>query len=500
MSGLRGILSNDEEAGLKAGPTRKKRKHKSLPGPATAMTESITVAGDRDEAQQTTASTSERQATPTRVKKKIILRASLPSQKTKSSESADDIVAADANALVAGMNPDERLAAENSSKKRKRRAINDNPLLPRVKRPKRDFPGLTSPFTCVPLSPFRQDPVLQLEEVEEPVPRFSTPPSQRDPDGRSSSPPQRISGWADWLVRKAGEKPRTLEQWQDFAIQRRRGKEWKEKMMELFGVAPYEGGPRLPWEPEQESLPPGCPPSGRSPEPQHFQLSHTQETEAGPSSRIGNMPDGLERDRSVDHVDEEIDELDPSESPSDHEEEDRKPIIQSVKATPKKTSRTTSHGKGKAAQPSLFSTSYRDDQIAAQAGPSHSSLYATNRAVINDETNRPTAIASPLWPIFAQTRPSPACGTNPPNINPVQPFTSAEASEEARVPSPVRQPTEKKQAIAKRNGAPMGWAYVPVTTEPAAPAPTDVGPRSARKARATNFKDDDRRKSLTGRR
>lgn len=265
--------------------------------------------------------------------------------------------------------------------------------------------------------------------------------------------------------------------------------------MELFGVAPYEGGPRLPWDPEQESLGPGCSLPKRGPVPKHMRpQAPPQEGEAGPSSASGDMRDGMGESPSADYVDEEIDELDPSEASSGHEEEDRKPFIPPKTPTPKKTPQANS----KAPQRPLFSST-PVGSIAAGGHLASSSQPVHPQPTTSLETPRAAGSAA-LWPIFAQSRPTPANEALPPPIE-AGSSTSSEALAAARAQSPLKLPTEKKQAIAKRNGAPMGWAYVPVTIEPAAAAAADdIGPRSARKARATNLKDDDRRKSFPGRR
>lgn len=89
---------------------------------------------------------------------------------------------------------------------------------------------------------------------------------------------RRISGWADWLKKKASEKSRTREEWQDFANKRRRGKAWMESMMQEYGVAAYEGGPAEPYtsplsdipatgQPKKRGPPPGTPRAPRQPKP-----------------------------------------------------------------------------------------------------------------------------------------------------------------------------------------------------------------------------------------
>lgn len=58
-----------------------------------------------------------------------------------------------------------------------------------------------------------------------------------DEDGKGNS------GWAQWLKRKAGERPRTLEDWQELRHARRRGQRWMERMMAEYGILPGPGVP-----------------------------------------------------------------------------------------------------------------------------------------------------------------------------------------------------------------------------------------------------------------
>lgn len=113
--------------------------------------------------------------------------------------------------------------------------------------------------------PKRIDPLADPEEEE-----------ARKEEARK----RRISGWADWLKKKASEKSRTREEWQDFANKRRRGKAWMEGMMQEYGVAEYDGGPAQPYtsamltdipatlQPKRRGPPPGTPRAPRAPKPE----------------------------------------------------------------------------------------------------------------------------------------------------------------------------------------------------------------------------------------
>jgi hypothetical protein len=120
--------------------------------------------------------------------------------------------------------------------------------------------------------------------AEEPAPP-PAPPKKRKGRGRKAvdenAPPQtaeeiaaaaeeakkaRISGWAEWLRKKAGEQTRTADEWLEFCNKRRRGKAWMQRMMQEFGVAEYPGGPALPFEPTIE-IPKNGQPNKRGPPP-----------------------------------------------------------------------------------------------------------------------------------------------------------------------------------------------------------------------------------------
>lgn len=85
-------------------------------------------------------------------------------------------------------------------------------------------------------------------------------------EGDAASKKPRISGWAEWLKKKAQEQTRTAEEWAEFANKRRRGKAWMQKLMAEYGVAEYPGGPALPFTPTME-LPKNGQPNKRGPPP-----------------------------------------------------------------------------------------------------------------------------------------------------------------------------------------------------------------------------------------
>ena len=60
------------------------------------------------------------------------------------------------------------------------------------------------------------------------------------------SPTKKPSGWSDWIFKKAGEKQRTIEEWHEERIKRRRGLSWLTDMITQFGVAPSSGSGPTP--------------------------------------------------------------------------------------------------------------------------------------------------------------------------------------------------------------------------------------------------------------
>ena len=91
-----------------------------------------------------------------------------------------------------------------------------------------DPPPTAGPSTSTSISTAPpQTPLQTLAHDREP-----TSPEKRD------SPSSRKSGWAKWLRKIAAEKHRTIEEWHEERIKRRRGIAWMNMMIAEFGVAP----------------------------------------------------------------------------------------------------------------------------------------------------------------------------------------------------------------------------------------------------------------------
>lgn len=126
---------------------------------------------------------------------------------------------------------------------------------------------LKSPFTTQPLQlgrPTSSEAFQPLStEGDSPratagalsVPSLSSKSPGPSVPGQSSSGPmtpgsdnadlKRKSGWANWLKKHAGERARTLEDWHDLRIERRRGVGWMNMMIQEYGLldspAPQDG-------------------------------------------------------------------------------------------------------------------------------------------------------------------------------------------------------------------------------------------------------------------
>lgn len=95
---------------------------------------------------------------------------------------------------------------------------------------------------------------------------------------------KRKSGWSNWLRREAGEKPRTLQQWHELRMKRRRGVGWMNAMIQEFGIAPSSNA--APEEPTAEAEQPKW-------LPQSFENTIAaigQGPDAQPKYRLGGPP------------------------------------------------------------------------------------------------------------------------------------------------------------------------------------------------------------------
>jgi hypothetical protein len=142
----------------------------------------------------------------------------------------------------------------------------------------------------------------------------------------------------------------------------------------------------------------------------------------------------------------------------------------------------------------------------AQAGPSESSSSHVAAAAITIphvglhlvSAGIELELEPKLEPEFEfESEPQPQPQPQPEAVEPVKPVGPVGSVEPVE-----RRAGAKKTAIKKRNGAPMGWAFVPADTPKKSGSFSvveDVGPRSARRGRASILKEIDLRKSFGSR-
>lgn len=360
-----------------------------------------------------------------------LARAEADAQEKRARETAREIRASRVTEEVPLFAPKKRDRPVESGKKGI--TIGNRPIPARVKRDL--FPTPSSTISSV--SPLVETPTPShtAEDEEEPFVaepvrfRTSTPaPSQTKAptpiDDEEARRLKRISGWAEWLRRKAGEKPRTLQEWQEERHARRRGLNWMHRMIGEFGVLP---GPSVPGSPglavseellqerRKELLN-----AGVSLEPPKVVKKGKPRNPSGPKPKIDvepvPIPEGIA-------------------GPSDLREGHVDPL------------------------------DYYEARLAVAPTP------------IIDEDGLPqlnvTAAPSPTIPTEHHSEPAVAAGES-----------------KAAETKPTENKAGKKAAIKARNGAPMGWAFVPVPTDPVEPVAeveveADGGEHRGRRRRRT---------------
>ena len=109
--------------------------------------------------------------------------------------------------------------------------------------------GISGNTTSVLSLPVIPHPVIHTHTIPRPSDAVTARPTRSDPgdefgddeDARKAA--KRKSGWANWLKKQAGTKQRTLEEWHEERIKRRRGIAWMKMMIDEFGLAPSPGRP-----------------------------------------------------------------------------------------------------------------------------------------------------------------------------------------------------------------------------------------------------------------
>ena len=310
----------------------------------------------------------------------------------------------------------------------------------------------TAPMSLQPLvgSPHYFDTVRSNASAPAATGRSEPKPKKKSEMTEEEKRKARISGWREWLKKKAGERPRTIEEWHAERMARRRGIKWMEEMIAEFGVAPSASHPGAPPTKPPDDTPPETP-----------EINDPRPFESPPSS-IGGPPT---------------------------------PTMQSVPSkywsgVPKAPSAVTRQGLPRARTPPLeHAVSARSLAASmAAAPPVLGSRQPTQPSLIEsipmDATPTASDAFSPrlsqeymLMPLPRRSHASPG-----PHVMPIraeQLFAAHEQIDEfaaagrSRIwpdggsttqsePESDRPKTANKQAIAKRNGAPKGWAWVPV--------------------------------------
>ena len=231
----------------------------------------------------------------------------------------------------------------------------------------------------------------------------SSAPMPITPDGvmsdDDSASARRQSGWARWLLKIAGEKTRSLEEWHEERIKRRRGVAWMNMMIEELGVLPQPEGVI----PNPDRYADGSIPAGSK-----GSFANTLAARGLGPEVVRNLGGPAHTYKGVNWQNEfgEPSSASPSAGPS--------PL-----PSPKKKRGRPSNAERAARLAQLSASTSMPDGLAALAGP-----LPTNQLLDFD-------------PEYADADPP--------------------ASEMKAKPPRV---TEKKQQIKSRNGAPMGWSYV----------------------------------------
>ena len=289
-------------------------------------------------------------------------------------------------------------------------------------------------------------PDVRLTKLSEGEPELGS--ENMDETARKAA--KRKSGWANWLRKQAGVKLRTLEEWHEERIKRRRGIAWMRNMIEEFGLAPS------PTIPSPETYADGSKPAGSVSSFANTlaALGHP----AGPKEvkRLGGPGPG---------------------SGGDSKNQSRKPNKQPrlILTAPTSTHGATPIALPATPRPLIVSES---PQLEALSAPSKRLAASVDELEPPQKRTRlsPDAVIPDLTPI---THPAFNPAEPRPSLDDSQIDLSRETHEiEARE-------TAKRKAIAARNGAPVGWVYeyvVPIVPQASAGVVEHL-PRSARRAR-----------------
>jgi len=321
---------------------------------------------------------------------------------------------------------------------------------------------------------------------------------------------KRKSGWANWLRKIAAEKTRTLEEWHEERIKRRRGITWMNMMIAEFGVAPSP----VPASVETYS-------DGRKPAGSIGSFANSLAAQGhGPGPEgVRNLggPKNMYRSDNFGKTKEEQmrasqktggGSVNESASDASPVAESSARVVSGLEGargvpSPGPDGSPSMRGVVKAARelPDLSVAPTAAAQISAptahrpQLQPTDVSPISSSRLPAPRTYSQPTSTYPPapvhsgnFWrtaPIASQSSGAPSKTPESQPAAPVLPsiaqIPSASSVATPETPSAAKE-SAKRAAIAKRNGAPMGWVYTVEAPSPATEVALDL-PRSARRAR-----------------
>lgn len=265
-------------------------------------------------------------------------------------------------------------------------------------------------------------------------------PTPSEMDSQTSASIKKRSGWTNWLRKIASEKERTLEDWHEERIKRRKGIAWMNMMIAEFGVAPSASTSN----PESYS-------DGRKPAGSSASFANTLAAQgfgAGPQA-VRNLGGPMHHYKKENFV-------------LPHEAVRLRGVHEASKPRPTPGGRAQSLDESR-----VPATKFIDLPVSSKVPESQVGTMDT----ASGPTEAPKDVGSITGAIV-----------DPAALTPVPGVSSSTTT------SPVRSQRGpyKVTAKAKRNGAPAGWVYTLATDEPAVASVGQVIldlPRGARRAR-----------------
>ena len=368
------------------------------------------------------------------------------------------------------------------------------------------------------------DPILQTpatHAVVGPGPATVEPPPTTPSDDPAAKAVKRKSGWANWLKKQAGDKERNLEEWHEMRMARRRGCDWMIPLIEEHGMAPSISPPNA------ETYADGSKPAGSVKSWKETLVALGYNGGQATIRRLGGPGPGPGSDSGAKPKEKGVGKKKKGKPATDAKALESQAVAGEavIPQPPTKKRKTQRSRKEDEGVSSAFDAAFPAVSFGESCQPV-SSTSKTSRSTLAGSPKSSEASSSnlkrPAEPCISETNkkgrftastPATASGQGdfPPPTTPVLPAatevppTGASSSRvHVGVDSTLQQapfnaqaesiaedlatPKKKKNAIAARNGAPMGWAFV-------AGGPTDGSrlvshveadlPRAARRTRAS---------------